>query len=118
MDKATPDLVDTLHGLSMQILVRLSADLAALETLASTDEAAPDRKASAALFYHSARKGCAQILTLASDAALAVDDLNRLRLTQTPVVEEYAGQPNLATGIAYAVRLLAPEAVGNLTTQE
>lgn len=61
MDKAASDLVDTLHGLSMQLLVRLSADLAALEALASAEEAVPDRKASAALFHHSAQKGCTQM---------------------------------------------------------
>jgi hypothetical protein len=72
MDKAVPDLVDTLQGVSMQLLGRLSADLAALEALASVEEMVPDRKASAALFHRSAQKGCAQMrrcLTVMHDLA-------------------------------------------------
>ena len=37
------------------------ADLAALEALTSTNEAIPDRKASAALFHRSAQRNCVQI---------------------------------------------------------
>lgn len=61
MDQAAPDLVDILHGFSMQLLVRLSADLTALAALASMEEETPDRKASAALFHHSAQSSCAQL---------------------------------------------------------
>ncbi len=61
MDNATVNVIDTLHDLSLQLLVRLAADLTALEALASAEEPVPDRKASAALFHHSARKGCCQL---------------------------------------------------------
>ena len=61
MDNAAMNAIDTLHELSLQLLVRLSADLTALEALASAEETVPDRKASAALFHHSAQKGCCQM---------------------------------------------------------
>lgn len=61
MDNPAPDVIHNLHEVSKQLLVRLSADLSALEALASAEETVPDRKASAALFHHSAQRGCAQM---------------------------------------------------------
>ncbi len=61
MKTTTENVAEMVQHGSAQALVRLLADLAALETLASTNEAIPDRQASAALFHRSAQRCCARI---------------------------------------------------------
>ena len=61
MDNPASEMIETVHRLTLQTLARVSADLSALEALASAEEAVPDRRESAELFHHSAQQGCAQL---------------------------------------------------------
>ena len=44
------------------------------------------------------------LLTLAVNANVDGQDLDRLRAAQTRIVVEYSGEPNLATGVAHRIR--------------
>jgi hypothetical protein len=61
MDNPAPEMIERVHRLTLQALARVSADLTALEALASAEEAVPDRRESAELFHHSAQQGCVQL---------------------------------------------------------
>ncbi|HEU5012701.1 MAG TPA: hypothetical protein VFT66_09170 [Roseiflexaceae bacterium] len=44
------------------------------------------------------------LFTLGNSIRYGADDLRRFRDTQTPVVVEYSGAPNLSTGMAHKVQ--------------
>ncbi len=46
------------------------------------------------------------LLTLAHDAPLEGSDLCRLRDTNTHVLVEYAGEPNVSSGVAHSIRMV------------
>lgn len=55
MDNPASEMIETVHRLTLQTLARVSADLSALEALASAEEAVPDRRESAPSFSTTAR---------------------------------------------------------------